>query len=110
MGPSDSCSTRLPRRRCQVALAGRTGLPCCQSSRPYVLRPLPRRAGRPSRVGGSGRPRRPSSHERRLGARITPFEACSGFTRVAARTLADPPEAGLCPRGFDGLVTLPSPG
>ena len=47
---------------------------------------------------------------RRLGARIDTFEACSGFTRVAARTLADPPEAGLCPRSFDGPVTLPSPG
>jgi hypothetical protein len=57
----------------------------------YVLRPLPRRAGRPSHVGASGHPRRPSSSLRRLGARIIPFEACSGFTRVAARTLADPP-------------------
>jgi len=27
----------------------------------YVLRPIPRRAGRPSHVGASGRPRRPSS-------------------------------------------------
>ena len=35
-----------------------------------------------------------------------PFEACSGFTRVAARTLANPPKAGLCPQGFDGLVAL----
>ena len=51
--------------------------------------------------------RRPSSNERRLGARIQPFEACSGFTRVAARTLADPPKAGLCPRGFDSLVARP---
>jgi hypothetical protein len=32
--------------------------------------------------------------------------ACSGFTRVAARTLADPPKADLCPRGFDGSVAL----
>jgi hypothetical protein len=44
--------------------------------------------------------------ERRLGARIQPFEACSGFTRVAARTLARPPMADLCPRSFDGSVTL----
>ncbi len=35
-----------------------------------------------------------------------PFEACSGFTRVAARTLASPPKAGICPQGFDGLVAL----
>jgi len=44
--------------------------------------------------------------ERRLGARIQLFEACSGFTRVAARTLAGPPMADLCPRSFDGSVTL----
>src|SRR5712692_4290519 len=71
-----------------------------------VPRPLPRRAGRPSRVGRSGRPQRPSSRVKRLGARIHPFEACSGFTRVAAHPLANPPKAGLCPRGFDGSVTL----
>jgi len=59
-----------------------------------------------SRVGVSDRPRRPSSNERRLGARIQPFGACSGFTRVVARTLADPPKADLCPRGFDGSVAL----
>ena len=46
--------------------------------------PTTRRAGRPSRVGRSDRPRPPSSIERRLGARIQPFGACSGFTRVAA--------------------------
>src|SRR5262249_26319449 len=72
----------------------------------YVLRPLPRRAERSSRVGRSDRPQRPSSNERRLGARIQAFGACSGFTRVAARTLADPPKTGLCPQGFDGLVAL----
>ena len=75
----------------------------------YVLRPLPRRAGRPSSVGASGRLRRPSSFFGGLGARIGCFEACSGFTHVAARTLADPSWTGLCPRGFDGTVTLPPP-
>src|SRR5262249_22536243 len=55
----------------------------------------------------SGRPRRPSSSVRRLGARVTPFEACPGFTRVAARTLADPPDRrASVPEAFDGLVTL----
>ena len=48
----------------------------------------------------------PSYIERRLGARIQTFEACSGFTRLAARTLAGPPEADLCPRSFDGSVAL----
>jgi len=83
-----------------------TDLPCCQSPPVYVPCPLPRRAGRPSRVSVSSRPRRPSSHERRLGTRIHPVEACSGFTRVTARTLAGPPRADCCPRGFDGSVTL----
>jgi len=55
--------------------ASTTGLPCCQSPRAYVLRPLPRRAGRPSSVGASSRPQRPSSMERGLGARMRPFEA-----------------------------------
>jgi hypothetical protein len=101
---------RLPRpapKEPVPGLPGRaTGLPCCQSPRAYVLRPLPRRAERSPCVGRSDRPRRPSSIERRLGARIQPFGACSGFTRVAARTLADPPQADLCPRGFDGSVAL----
>jgi hypothetical protein len=97
----------VPRRDRYTGRPGRaTGLPCCQSPRAYVLRPLPRRAERSPCVGRSDRPRRPSSIERRLGARIQPFGACSGFTRVAARTLADPPMADRCPRGFDGSVAI----
>ena len=106
MSPSDSCRTRLPMEPLPGFPDSPTGLPCCESPRVYVPRPLPRRAGRPSLVGRSGRPRRPSSIERRLGARIQTFEACSGFTRVAARTLAGPPEADICPRSFDGSVAL----
>ncbi len=34
------------------------------------------------------------------------FEACAGFTCVAARRLADPPSVGLCPESFDASVTL----
>jgi hypothetical protein len=106
MGPSDACLARPPKEPVPGRPGRATGLPCCQSPRAYVLRPLPRRAERSSCVGPSDRPRRPSSNERRLGARIQPFGACSGFTRVAARTLADPPKADLCPRGFDGSVAL----
>ena len=80
-----------PLPRCR---GGPTGLPCCESLRMCVLRPLPRRVGRPSHVGGSGRPRRPSSNVRRLGTRVDTFGACSGFTRVAARTLAWPTDRG----------------
>ena len=107
VSPSDSCRARLP-------MEPLPGFPLTADRSPVlritacmsVPRPLPRRAGRPSHVGRSGRPRRPSSIERRLGARIQPFEACSGFTHVAAHTLAGPPEADLCPRSFDGSVTL----
>jgi hypothetical protein len=106
MGPSDACRAHPPRERVPGRPGPATGLPCFQSPRAYVLRPLPRRAGQSSCVGRSDRPRRPSSNERRLGARIQAFGACSGFTRVAARTFADPPKADLCPRGFDGSVAL----
>src|SRR5262245_50960125 len=106
MGPSDACLARPPKRLVPGRPGRTTGLPCCQSPRAYVLRPLPRQAERSSCVGRSDRPRRPSSNERRLGARIQPFGACSGFTRVAARTLADTPKAELCPRGFAGSVAL----
>ena len=89
MGPSDSCRARLPRKRCHVGSPDRP--PVLQVfACAYVLRPLPRRAGRPSHVGASGRPPRPSSFCGGLGARIGLFGACSGFTHVAARTLADP--------------------
>jgi hypothetical protein len=84
-----------------------TGLPCCQSARAYGLCPLPRRTNRPSSVGASGRPQRPSSMERGLGARIRLFEACSGFTRVTARTLADPPKRACRPRGRGVRHTQP---
>src|SRR5262249_14690562 len=77
-----------------VARAARQASRVCESLRMCVLRPLPRRVGRPSHVGESGRPRRPSSYLRRLGARIDTFGACSGFTRVAARTLARPTDRG----------------
>jgi hypothetical protein len=38
----------------------------------------------------------PSPLHRRVGIRIATFEACSGFTRVTARWLAQPPKGGLC--------------
>src|SRR5262249_60750912 len=33
---------------------------------------------------------------RRIGIRIVTFEACSGFTRVTARRIAQPPTGDLC--------------
>ena len=106
MSPSDVCQARFPVEPLSGDPDSPTDLPCCESPRAYVLRPLPRRAGPLSHVGESSRPRRPSSMQWRLGARISAFEACSGFTRVAARTLAGPPKAGVCPQSFDGSVTF----
>src|SRR5260370_35142666 len=53
-------------------------------------------------------PRDPSAFlEMRAGRRSRfPFEACSGFTHVAARQLADPPVVGHCPESLSKLVTL----
>ena len=41
---------------------------------------------------------RPSPISGRVGIRIVLFEACSGFTRVTARTLAQPPKAAFVTR------------
>jgi hypothetical protein len=44
----------------------------------------------------SSPPARPSPNLRRVGVHDFTFEACSGFTRVTARWIAQPPESGLC--------------
>ena len=38
----------------------------------------------------------PSPNGRRVGIRIVTFEACSGFTHVTARRIAQPPYGVLC--------------
>ena len=106
MSPSDACRARLPMEPLPGRPDSPTGFPCCESPRAYVLRPLPRRAGRPSLVGASGRPRRPSSI--REGTRRS-HSAFRGLLRLHSRCgphACDPPQAGLCPRGFDGSVAL----
>src|SRR5215469_18439976 len=40
----------------------------------------------------------PSPNGRRVGIRIVTFEACSGFTRVTARRIAQPPKATFVTR------------
>ncbi|SRR6266571_4754490 len=64
--------------------------PRCDLVLACVLRRIPRRVRPPESVVLGGR-RWPSPLSGRLGTPIKPFGACSGFTRVAARTLADPP-------------------
>ena len=106
MSPSDFPSgSTLMMERGLCGPAGRD-LPCCPVCCADVPRPLPRRANPWSSVGCSHGLQRPSRLFRPVGPRDFTFEACSGFTHVAARQLADPPEVGLCPKSFDQSVTL----
>src|SRR5262249_14714755 len=50
----------------------------------------------------------PSPNGRRVGIRIDTFEACSGFTRVTARRIAQPPRGDLCHEAPALPVTQPS--
>ena len=105
MSPSDfpRGSTLMMERGARLAAQD---LPCCPVCCADVPRPLPRRANPWSLVGCSHGLQRPSRLFRPVGPRDFTFEACSGFTHVAARQLADPPTVGLCPKSFDQSVTL----
>jgi len=59
--------------------------------------PLPRRIER-VRVSITSPLMQPSPNGRRVGIRIVTFEACSGFTRVTARRIAQPPKATFVTR------------
>jgi hypothetical protein len=48
---------------------------------------------------------RPSPNGRRVGIRIVTFEACSGFTHVTARRIAQPPTGDLCHEAPTHAVT-----
>jgi hypothetical protein len=72
-----------------------TGLPRCSNHHAYVPCPLPRRIGTGACVDCFPHSTRPSPNSGRVGIRIVLFEACSGFTRVTARTLAQPPKAAF---------------
>ena len=113
--PSGACGTMSPSDfppgstlMMERGLCGPAGrdLPCCPVCYADVPRPLPRRANPWSSVGCSHGLRRPSRLFRPVGPRDFTFETCLGFTPVAARRLADPPEVGLCPKSFDQSVAL----
>ena len=77
---------RLPRAR------HRQGFPCCHACHlPHVPTPIPRRKPASARVAHFPASRRPSPYSRRVGSRITRNEACSAFTHVPARVVAEPP-------------------
>src|ERR1700686_2313543 len=64
------------------------------SAVPY---PLPRRIER-VRVSIASPLIQPSPFDRRVGIRIDTFEACSGFTHITARRIAQPPNAAFVTR------------
>jgi len=72
-----------------------TGLPRCSNHHAYVPCPLPRRIGTGACVDCFPIPRGLPQNSGWVGIRIVLFEACSGFTRVTARTLAQPPKAAF---------------
>ena len=53
--------------------------------------------------------RRPSPRCGRVGSRIGCFEACSAFTHVSARMVAEPPKAALLPECFSPRRYLRKP-
>jgi len=73
----------------EAATLAITGLPRYSKHPSDVPCPLPRRTRR-VHVSIAFPPMRPSPIGRRVGIRIVTFEACSGFTRVTARTRARP--------------------
>jgi hypothetical protein len=72
-----------------------TGLPRCPNHHAYVPCPLPRRIGTGACVDCFPIPRGLPRISGWVGIRIVLFEACSGFTRVTARMLAQPPKAAF---------------
>src|SRR3954469_15713447 len=92
--------SRPTRRLCGVGAASpsrdgsppmtRITLPACRAPYPGGSRRVPVSIASPLT--------RPSPFPRRVGIRIFTFEACSGFTRVTARWIAQPPKAAFVTR------------
>ena len=80
--PRPSSNAGLPRYPIHLS-----GVPC----------PLPRRIGRVLMSIASPSVQ-PSPKLRRVGIRVITFEACSGFTHVTARRIAQPPKAAFVTR------------
>ncbi len=94
-------SDSRPGRRLEATLrplpSPLTGLPDCPNHLSDVPCPLPRRIERVL-VSIASPLLQPSPNGRRVGIRIVTFEACSGFTHVTARRIAQPPNATLVTR------------
>src|SRR4029434_7085095 len=103
MGSSDFCHGLPSADRWPVLWTSGTDLPCCIVWPLYVLRPIPRRAC-PCASVLRHEHRWSSPLSGRLDPRIKSFGACSGFTRVAARTVANLSCIDFCPWSFDAAV------
>src|SRR6202790_4420297 len=88
--PSDSRHGRHL-RDVEAATLALTGLPRLPEPPFRRAVPTPRRIER-VRVSIASPLIQPSPNGRRVGIRIVTFEACSGFTRVTARRIAQPPK------------------
>ena len=74
-----------------------------------TLRPLPsHQTGLPRLPEPPFRRAVPTTNGRRVGIRIVTFEACSGFTHVTARQIAQPPTGDLCHEAPTHAVTRTS--
>src|SRR5450759_2323270 len=107
---------RLPAEPPLIACSGcdpaQPGLPCCALRLARMLRQIPRQTTGRSSVDCSRPVQRPSPNSCRVGVCSNSLGTCSGFTRVAACVLAQPPFRGLLSRGFEnhgrlGTVTSP---
>ena len=106
MDLSDAHVGRCPEgsvERCDLSPG--MGLPRCAENRSSVLFPVPRWTPSPACVGCFGDRCQPSPFVRRVGVHGTTFEACSGFTRVTARTIANL-SARQCTQGFTVSVAV----
>jgi hypothetical protein len=81
----------------EAATSDQTGLPRYPLHPSGVPCPIPRRIER-VHLSVASPSVRPSPFCRRVGIRISTFEACSGFTRVTARRIAQPPKAAFVTR------------
>ena len=94
---SDSRSVRRQMRRWSCELQPKRASPDYPSHPSSVPCHIPRRTER-VRASIASPFTRPSPLLRRVGVRIFTFEACSGFTRVTARWIAQPPKAAFVTR------------
>ena len=94
---------------CRVHGTGGASRVAAPSIFPCVPAPLPRRKPAGALVALFPASRRPSPILRRVGFRNARFEACSAFTRVPARMVAEPPKAALSPECFSPCRYLREP-